>query len=96
VFRLKPASEPAPLGVAARRDRIVFPERQESDMDDDAPVKALSLEQRMAVFLALVEAQDRQAGVAESRREVAERFGLSEAQVRRIEREGLNARWPPL
>jgi len=51
---------------------------------------------RKEIFLALVEAQDRQAGVAESRRLVAGRFGLSEADVRRIEREGLDGLWPPL
>jgi hypothetical protein len=58
--------------------------------------KSLSLEQRMEVFLALVEAQDSQMGVPQSRRAVAERHGLSEQQVRRIEREGLDGAWPPL
>ena len=51
---------------------------------------------RREIFLALVDAQDRQAGVAESRRLVAGRFGVSEADVRRIEREGLDGLWPPL
>jgi hypothetical protein len=58
--------------------------------------QSLSLEQRMAVFLALVEAQDREMTVPESRKATAERFGLSEQQVRRIEREGLDGGWPPL
>ena len=58
--------------------------------------KALSLEQRMEAFLALVEAQDGRMSVAESRKAVAERFGLSEQQVRQIEREGLDGNWPPL
>jgi hypothetical protein len=53
-------------------------------------------ERRREVFLALVEAQDRKASVAQSRRLVAERFGLSERQVREIEQEGLDRQWPPL
>jgi hypothetical protein len=51
---------------------------------------------RKEVFQALVEAQDRDMGVAQSRKVVAERFGLSDAQVKQIEREGLDAQWPPL
>jgi hypothetical protein len=51
---------------------------------------------RKEVFQMLVEAQDRQMSVAESRQLVAGRFGLSEGQVRGIEREGLDAQWPPL
>ena len=58
--------------------------------------KALSLEQRMEAFLALVEAQDGRMTVAESRKAVAHRFGVSEEQVRTIEREGLDGNWPPL
>jgi len=58
--------------------------------------KPLSLEQRMEVFLALVEAQDSQMAVPQSRKATAERFGLSEQQVRQIEREGLDGGWPPL
>ena len=52
--------------------------------------------QRKEIFLALVEAQDREMTVAQSRKEVAERFGVSESHVRTIEREGLDKRWPPL
>jgi hypothetical protein len=48
------------------------------------------------VFLALVEAQDRDMTVAQSRKLVADRFGLTERQVRAIEREGLDRQWPPL
>jgi hypothetical protein len=51
---------------------------------------------RMEAFRALVEAQDGDKSVAQSRALVAERFGLSEHQVLRIEREGLDAQWPPL
>ncbi len=51
---------------------------------------------RKEIFLAVVEAQDREMTVPESRRAVAERFGVSEAQVAAIEREGLDNGWPPL
>jgi hypothetical protein len=51
---------------------------------------------RREIFLALVEAQDQGLAVAESRRATAERFRVSEKQVREIEREGLDHRWPPL
>jgi hypothetical protein len=58
--------------------------------------KALSVEQRMQVFAALVEAQDTAMSVPASRKATAERFGLSEQQVRIIEQEGLDGEWPPL
>jgi hypothetical protein len=58
--------------------------------------KHLSEEERRAVFLALVEAQDAGKGVVLSRKEVAERFGLSDREVRRIEQEGIDTGWPPL
>jgi hypothetical protein len=51
---------------------------------------------RREIFLALVEAQDQRVGVAESRRLIAERFGISEKHVVVIEREGLDQEWPPL
>ena len=34
--------------------------------------------------------------VAQSRKLVAERFGVSEGQVRHIEPEGMDNNWPPL
>jgi hypothetical protein len=52
--------------------------------------------QRKEIFLALVDAQDHAMGVAQSRQLVAQRFGVSEAQVRAVEREGLDRQWPPL
>ena len=58
--------------------------------------KLRSVEERKAVFLALVAAQDMGMGVVRSRKEVAEQFGLSDREVRRIEQEGLDAGWPPL
>jgi hypothetical protein len=58
--------------------------------------KPLSLEQRMEVFAALVEAQDSGMTVPQSRKATAERFSVSEQQVCQIEREGLAGQWPPL
>jgi hypothetical protein len=51
---------------------------------------------RKEVFLALVTAQDADMPVAQSRKEIAQRFGITEAEVVRIEREGLDKNWPPL
>ncbi len=59
-------------------------------------IEELSEDMRKEIFLALVEAQDQGTGVAQSRKEIAERFGVSEAQVRQIESEGINGQWPPL
>ena len=56
----------------------------------------LSEERRKEIFLALVDLQDRDLPVAQSRKEIAQTFGLSEADVRNIEREGLDNNWPPL
>ena len=60
------------------------------------PDKPLPEPRRKDIFLALVEAQDHGMSPAESRKVVAERFGVSEGQVRQIEREGLDNDWPPL
>jgi DNA-directed RNA polymerase sigma subunit (sigma70/sigma32) len=56
----------------------------------------LSQEARMEIFQALVEAQDSGMRVPQSRKVVAERFGVSEQRVRQIEQEGLDGNWPPL
>jgi hypothetical protein len=56
----------------------------------------LEEDRRREIFRALVEAQDQAMPVAQSRKAVAERFGLSEGEVRRIEGEGLEHEWPPL
>jgi DNA-directed RNA polymerase sigma subunit (sigma70/sigma32) len=53
-------------------------------------------QRRKEIFLALVEAQDRELGVAQSRELIAGQFGVSEEQIRQIEREGLDQQWPPL
>lgn len=57
------------------------------DLTDDA---------RRAIFAALVTAQDEGQSVAASREKVAAEFGVSVQQVQAIEREGLDAMWPPL
>ena len=51
---------------------------------------------RKEVFLALVTAQDAEMPAAQSRKEIALRFGITEAEVVRIERDGLDNNWPPL
>ena len=58
--------------------------------------KSLSLEQRMQVFLALVAAQDSRMTVPESKKAIADQFGLNDEQHKRIEQEGLDCQWPPL
>jgi DNA-directed RNA polymerase sigma subunit (sigma70/sigma32) len=62
------------------------------DLADEMPSEAL----RKEIFLALVEAQDQEVGVVRSRKLVAQRFGVSEQQVRQIEQEGIDQEWPPL
>jgi hypothetical protein len=56
----------------------------------------ISEERRKEIFLALVDAQDHEMSVAQSRTLMAERFGLNESQIRLIEREGIESEWPPL
>jgi hypothetical protein len=58
--------------------------------------KQMPVELRMEVFRALVEAQDQEIGTVRSRQLIAERFKVSENEVRRIEEEGLQEEWPPL
>ena len=65
-------------------------------MQQGSSEKVLAEERRREIFAALVEAQDQHMTVAQSREEVAKRFGLSQSQLRSIEREGLDNKWPPL
>jgi hypothetical protein len=51
---------------------------------------------RKEIFLELVQMQDTGASVSESRQIIAERFNLTERQVLRIEKEGLENDWPPI
>ena len=56
----------------------------------------LTEDRRKEIFLALVEAQDLEMEVAQSRNLMVERFEVTDKQVQLIEREGLNQKWPPL
>lgn len=55
-----------------------------------------SEDQRKEIFLALVDFQDHELDVAQSRTLIGRRFGVTESQVRQIEREGIDRQWPPL
>jgi hypothetical protein len=55
----------------------------------------LSEDRRKEIFLALVDAQDHEMDVTQSRRLVVQHFGVTEGQVRQIEREGMDRQWPP-
>jgi hypothetical protein len=46
-------------------------------------------------FLRLVELQDEGIAVTPSRQLIAKRFGLTEEQVKQIEKAGLVGKWPP-
>jgi hypothetical protein len=65
-------------------------------MTDNHAEHPLPQDRRKEIFQALVDAQDHEMSVAQSRSLIAERFGVSENQVRQIEREGIEAQWPPL
>ena len=65
-------------------------------MTQDNGDEQLSEARRKEVFLALVDAQDHEMSVAQSRKLMVQRFGVSESQVRQIEREGMELEWPPL
>jgi hypothetical protein len=65
-------------------------------MTGDNDSEQLSEDRRKEIFLAVVDAQDHDMDVAQSRRVVVQRFGVSESQVRQIEREGMDRQWPPL
>jgi hypothetical protein len=65
-------------------------------VDASSRADQIAEDRRKEIFLALVDAQDREMEVAQSRNLVAERFGVSEHQVKQIEREGLDRGWPPL
>jgi hypothetical protein len=61
------------------------------------PSKTLTVQQRKSIFHALVEVQDTHTfSVAESKKEVANRFHITKEQLELIEREGLAKDWPPL
>jgi hypothetical protein len=65
-------------------------------MAESETLADFSEQRRKEVFQALVELQDDGMAVAESRATISERFGLTDAQIRRIEEEGMDNEWPPL
>ncbi len=61
------------------------------------PAKTLTVQQRKSIFQTLVEVQDSHTfTIADSKKEVANRFHITKEQVDLIEREGLAKDWPPL
>jgi hypothetical protein len=59
--------------------------------------KRLTVQQRKDIFRDLVETQDSGiVNVPQSRQTVMKHFGITEAQLRQIEDEGLEKEWPPL
>ena len=65
-------------------------------MTQDQDIKQLSEYVRKEIFLALVDAQDHDMNVPQSRQLMAQRFGVDERLVRQIEKEGIDLQWPPL
>ena len=53
-------------------------------------------ERRKEIFHSLVSSQDTGVTVLQSRKLIAQQFGVSDSQVRQIEREGIDNEWPPL
>jgi hypothetical protein len=60
------------------------------------PARKLSLDERREIFASLVQTQDEVANVASSRQIIAERYSISEGQLKKIEEEGIDREWPPL
>ena len=88
-FGLAPLYRLMGLGGGA----VLFPENAG---EAALPVQPIHEERRREIFLALVEAQGQEMAVGQSRKVIAERFGVTEGQVRKIEQEGLDKEWPPL
>lgn len=65
-------------------------------MAENAPTPAATVEQRQAIFHALLDAQDAGASVPQSRADVAKQFAVTVDEVKKIEKEGIDAQWPPL
>jgi hypothetical protein len=82
--------------LMARVGRLLEKEPAMSEQALAEKKPALPLARRREIFAALVEAQDREMPVVESRMAVAALFGVSENQVQQIETEGVDHTWPPL
>jgi len=65
-------------------------------MTPDKGKEPLSESRRKKIFLALVNAQDQKMDVAQSRKLMVERFGITDTEIRQIEEEGMENQWPPL
>lgn len=65
-------------------------------MNDQRGEGIVSEKRRREIFLALVEYQDHDLSVRESREMIGNRFDLTAKQVLGIEREGIANHWPPL
>jgi hypothetical protein len=83
-----------PLSLTCRAPGT--PQPRGIDMGGKGAGVPLSVKRRKQLFRAVVEIQDRGVGPVVTRRRVAKLFGVTEAQVRRIEEEGLEGQWPPL
>lgn len=59
-------------------------------------IRRMSEDDRKAIFLEVVEAEDSGGSPSEVRKEVAERHGISEDEVKAIAEEGIDKTWPPL
>jgi hypothetical protein len=58
--------------------------------------KRLTTQQKQEIFHALVTTQDLVQNVRKSYELVTEKFQLNDAELRKIEDEGLDKEWPPL
>lgn len=59
--------------------------------------KRLSVEERKEIFYTLVTTQDGGGlSVAESREKTSKQYGITDAQLKQIEEEGMENEWPPL
>jgi hypothetical protein len=64
--------------------------------DGSSPIVTTTVEQRRAIFRAVLDAQDAGVSVAQSRGDAARQFSVSVDEVKAIEEEGLERQWPPL
>ena len=68
-------------------------QREESGPNFGRALRSAQAPPGKEIFLALMDAQDHDMPVAQSRKAIAERFGVTESQLRLIEREGLDRNW---
>src|ERR1039457_4043964 len=96
-------SEMGQAGLAASqrsevssRASTVFIFQRRCSMIQEKEHDQVSEDRRKEIFLALVQAQDKEMDVVQSRSFVVQRFNVSESRIRQIEREGMDNQWPPL